>query len=120
VFEGTAPDTSQTQGLPEGSGAIATMAITFPGKVTEHNGTLKGTTVTWDLLTLTEAPKATGSAIGGGSSLPVAVIIIACAAFLALVIVIVGIVLLTRRKGGSPKDDTRPEDQAPGAVEPAA
>ncbi len=118
VFQGKAPDASQTQGLPAGSGAIATMAITFPGKVTEHNGTLKGTTVTWDLLTLTEAPHATGSAIGGGTSSPVAVIIIVAVAIVALVIV--GIVLLKRRKGGSPTDDARPEDEAPGAVEPSA
>jgi hypothetical protein len=121
VFAGTAPDTSQTQDLPEGSGAIATMSITFPGKVTEHNGTLKGNTVTWDLLTQTEAAHATGSAIGGGgASSPVAVIIIAAAAIAALVIV--GIVLLKRRKGGSPADGASPADDAPPADEapPAA
>jgi hypothetical protein len=119
VFQGTVPDSSDSADLPEGSGAIATMSITFPGKVAEHNGTLKGTTVTWDLLTETEAPYATGSAIGGGgSSSPVAVIIIAAIAIAALVIV--GIVLLSRRKGASPADDAPPADEAPPAAKPAA
>jgi hypothetical protein len=118
VFQGTATDSSETEGLPEGSGAIATMSITFPGAVTEHNGTLKGNTVTWDLLTLTEAPYAKGSAIGGGGSSPLAVIIIAAIALAALAIV--GIVLMKRRKGGSPTDEAAPTDEGPGAVEPAA
>ena len=118
VYKGKAPDTSQTQGLPAGSGAIATMAITFPGAVTEHNGTLKGNTVTWDLLTQTDAPYATGSAIGGGSSSPVTVIVIAAIALVALVVV--GIVLLKRRKGASPTDDAAPADGAPPEDKPAA
>lgn len=42
--------------------AQITLAVTFPGKVAEHNGTLNGHTVTWDLTTATEAPFARGSA----------------------------------------------------------
>ncbi len=116
VFQGTAPDSSETQSLPEGSGAIATISITFPGAVTDHNGTLDGTTVTWNLLTQTDAPYATGSAIGGGTNSHIAVIVIAVAiaALVLLALVIVGIVLLTRRKGGSPADE------APPAADPAA
>ena len=117
VFQGTAPDTTQTQGLPAGSGAIATMSVTFPGKVTDHNGTLEGNTVTWDLLTQTEAPHATGSAIGGGGSLSPIVLIIGGLIIGGLIIaalVVVGIVLLRRRS------DVPPTDEAPPAAEPAA
>lgn len=43
-------------------GAEMTLAITFPGPVSEHNGTLEGTTVTWDLMTLDEDLSARGAA----------------------------------------------------------
>jgi hypothetical protein len=46
--------------------AEISMSITFPGAVTDTNGSVCGTTATWDLLTLTEAPYATGGAIGTG------------------------------------------------------
>ena len=42
--------------------AQITLSVTFPGKVSDHNGTLDGHTVTWDLTTATEAPYARGSA----------------------------------------------------------
>lgn len=73
--------------------ATLTLTVTFPGGVSEHNGTLSGTTVTWDLTTATEAPHAQGSAsarslpwgiIGGG-------ILVAAAA-------VSGFVLLRRRR----------------------
>lgn len=119
VFQGTAPDSSDTEGLPEGSGAIATMSITFPGSVSDHNGTLKGKTVTWDLLTQTDAPYAKGSAIGGGGgSSPVVFIIIAALALAALAVV--AIILLKRRSGGSHAEGDAPAGDGPGAVEPAA
>jgi hypothetical protein len=52
-----APDDAATLG-----DAQITLSVTFPGKVREHNGTLDGHTVTWDLTTATEAPFARGSA----------------------------------------------------------
>lgn len=42
--------------------AHITLSVTFPGKVEDHNGTLDGHTVTWDLTTATEPPFARGSA----------------------------------------------------------
>jgi len=112
VFEGSVPDSSDTEGLPEGSGAIATMSITFPGKVSDHNGELAGNTVTWDLLTQAEAPHATGSAIGGGGgSSPVALIV----GGLILAAVVVGGVILLRRRSSTPSTD-----EAPPAVEAAS
>ncbi len=43
------------------SNATATLRIEFPGPVTEHNGTLSGNTVTWDLMTQTEPIMATST-----------------------------------------------------------
>jgi hypothetical protein len=109
VFTGN--EIEQTETLPAESGAIATMSITFPGKVSKHNGTLEGNTVTWDLLTQAEAPYATGSAIGGGGgSSPIILII----AGILLAAVIVGVIILVRRKSGA-----SPTDEGPPAVEPA-
>jgi hypothetical protein len=107
VFTGN--EIEDTETVPAGSGAIATMSITFPGKVSRHNGTLEGNTVTWDLLTQTEAPYATGSAIGGGGgSSPIVFIIVG----VLLAAAIVGVILLVRRRGGA-----SPADEAPPAVE---
>ncbi len=69
IFQGNEPDTTDLEGMEAFlDEADATLKITFPGKVTDTNGSVSGTTVTWDLLTLTEAPYATGSAIGSGDS----------------------------------------------------
>lgn len=43
-------------------GASMLLSITFPGEVTEHNGTLDGTTVTWDLVDAPDEISARGSA----------------------------------------------------------
>jgi len=107
VFKGAAPDSEEVSQAPPG--AVASMSVTFPGAVSDHNGTLEGNTVTWDLLTLTEAPYATGSAIGGGGSSSAATILI-IGGFFLLALIIVGVVLLNRRK-------TTPDDapEAPAA-----
>ncbi len=44
-------------------GGSMDLSVTFPGPVAEHNGTLSGTTVTWDMLTQDAAPYARGSAV---------------------------------------------------------
>jgi hypothetical protein len=110
VFKGTAPDSEETSQAPPG--AVATMSVTFPGAVSDHNGTLEGNTVTWDLLTLTEAPYATGSAIGGGGGSSAATILILGGAVL-LALIIVGVVLLNRRKTpAAPEEDAPPAPAA--------
>lgn len=53
-------DDTDDSSLPEA--ATATLRIEFPGPVTEHNGTLDGTAVTWDLITQDEPIRAVGSA----------------------------------------------------------
>ncbi len=106
VFKGDEIDQSEAPSAD--SGAIATMSITFPGKVSSHNGTLKGNTVTWDLLTQSEAPYATGSAIGGGGGSSSSALII-IGGFLLVAVIVVGVVLLRRKSGASPTDEAPPE-----------
>ena len=78
------------------SGADVTLAVTFPGEVTEHNGTLEGTTVTWDLLTMTEPLNARGAA-SAGSSFPWLWIGVGAAILLVGAAAAVAIVLARRR-----------------------
>lgn len=69
VYTGNPIDPTQFEGSEQYlEGADLSMSITFPGAVTDTNGSVKGTTVTWNLLTQTEAPFATGGAIGTGDS----------------------------------------------------
>jgi len=79
------------------------IAMTFPGKVTEHNGDLSGNTVTWTpVYGEVNEFSARASAIdggGGGLSLPLLIGIIAAA------LIVLGLVLflvLRSRKGGQP------------------
>lgn len=78
------------------SGADLTLAVTFPGTVTEHNGTLEGTTVTWDLLTMTEPLNARGG-VSAGASIPWLWIGVAAAVLLVAAAATIAIVLARRR-----------------------
>jgi hypothetical protein len=111
VFTGSVPQYAGEASSE--SDAIAIMSLTFPGKVSKHNGTRVGNTVSWDLLTQTDAPFATGSAIVGGGSddddgnSNSAFFIVIGGVFIAA-IVIGGVILLRRRGGASPADETPP------------
>lgn len=78
------------------------VAITFPGKVTEHDGELSGTTVTWVPKFGESTPiNARGSAVEGGGELPIALI----AGIGAAVLLLIGLVLffvLRGRKSAAP------------------
>ncbi len=121
VFQGNVPDNSQMASMPDADKAVATLSITFPGAVTEHNGTLNGTTVTWNMLTMTEAPHAIGGAIGtgddhgipnaagsGSSGFPMWAII-------ALGVVVIGgvVFFLVKRGKGKPEADAAAEAVKP-------
>lgn len=106
VYDGAEPDPSSFEALPDADKAVASLSITFPGAVTEHNGSLHGTTVTWNLMTITEAPHAVGGATGtgddngvpsgssdDGSGFPTWVIIVVG------VVIIGGIVFFLARRG---------------------
>lgn len=106
-------------------GAEMTLSITFPGDVTEHNGTLEGSTVTWDLLTMDEPLMARGTATTG---LPSWVWIAIAGAIVVLVTAAVVIVVMRKRSanGDAPAEDLEEipafdaETGAAGDAEPVA
>jgi len=81
------------------------IAMTFPGKVTEHNGELSGNTVTWTpVYGEVNEFSARASALdggGGGLSLP---LLIGIAAAALLVLGLVLFLVLRSRKGGQPAE----------------
>ncbi len=101
VFVGPTPSGADTAlASPD---AVATMSVTFPGQVGDHNGTLEGTTVTWNLLTLTEQPHATGSAIAGGAAPAIpggsnAALYFIIGGAVLLVLIAAGLIILGQRK----------------------
>lgn len=81
-FEDMAPDDGAST---LADSAAMTLSVTFPGPISDHNGTVQGTTVTWDLLDLPDDGQvyATGDAGRGGLPgwlLPVTVAIVLAAA----------------------------------------
>lgn len=73
VFEGIT-DMGDMGELP--ATASMTLAVTFPGEVSEYNGELEGTTVTWNLLSPPDELQARGSASAGGD-FPLWIILVA-------------------------------------------
>ena len=90
------------------AGAESALSITFPGKVTDHNGTLEGNTVTWNLFSQTEPLSATASATSG-SDFPVWLVLAAVLILLVLIGVVV-LVVVRKRRGSAPTPV--PGDQA--------
>lgn len=81
------------------------VSITFPGKVSEHNGELDGNTVTWTpRVGETNEISARGSAIegGGGSGLPLPLLIGIGLAVLAAIGLILFFVLRSRKNAAAP------------------
>lgn len=103
TFSAPADDSEE---IPEG--AESTFTVTFPGEVTDHNGALDGTTVSWDMLTQAEPLYAEGSATSGGSFPLWIVAVILGVLLVAAVIAVVLVVVLRGRGGGS--------ETAPGAT----
>ena len=103
-------DTSGAEGMGDlGAGMADSMevriAISFPGKVTDHNGELDGNTVVWTPVYGERLEmSARGSAIegGGGSDLPIALIAGGAAALLLIIGLVLFFVLRGRGKKGAP------------------
>jgi hypothetical protein len=112
------------------AGADIRISITFPGEVTDTNGAVDGTTVTW-------SPKigerleinATAGAIGSGSSSTSSILLIGLIALAVIaVIVVVALVMKGRRKAASGGDTAEgmtpmtpseaPAMQAPPSIPP--
>ncbi|WP_061961380.1 LppM family (lipo)protein [Demequina flava] len=115
--EGT--DLSQ---LPET--AEATMSVTFPGTVHESNGTLEGTTVTWNLFEMDEPVYARGSA-QKDASFPVWIIAVVGLALGVLVGIVLWLTLRGKKSDGADAavtegapvtDETGTEQPAVGAA----
>ena len=82
------------------TGAESLLAITFPGEVTSHNGTLEGNTVTWDLFAQTEPLAATADATLG-TDLTILWVAIAAIVALLLIAAVVLFVVLRRGRGAT-------------------
>lgn len=105
-----------TEGMdPAALGASFTFSVTFPGGVTDSNGTVSddGNTVTWNLLDPPDTLHAEGKATTGGS--PWAWLVIGLG-ILIIAAVIVVVVVRSRAK----KVETVPYTAEPAAVEPVA
>jgi len=88
------------------AGAESMLTITFPGEVTDHNGTLDGKTVTWDLFTQTEPISATAGATSASSFpmwFPMWIVFVALAILVVLIgVAVVLVIVLRKRKGAEP------------------
>lgn len=98
AFSGTldfTPGDGQTQIKPDDDTSNITVAVTFPGEVTEHNGELSGTTVTWSgTLESKIDMEARGSAVASGPP----AWLWAIAALVVLVVATIIIVMVVRRR----------------------
>ncbi len=99
---GASGATSSIPGINQAlGGADIRISITFPGSVTDTNGTVDGTTVTWkpqvgQRLELRATAVATGS---GSSSTSSIVLIVGIALVVIVVIAVIALVMKGRRKG---------------------
>ena len=94
-----------------------TLSITFPGSVSEHNGSLNGNTVTWNLATQTEPVHAVGAAgdSSGGSPLGLILGIVGGVLVLAIIAFVV-VALIKRNKDAS--DDAFADSGVPAPPAP--
>lgn len=88
------------------------LSITFPGEVTDTNGTVEGNTVTWDLFSQTEPLAATANATGG-SSFPVTLLLIGVGVLVVLIAVALGLVWLVRNQRSAAPSDMPPPPPPP-------
>lgn len=89
------------------SNAELRVKMTFPGEVTETNGSMSGTSVTWepklgDTAELTATAKDSGGSTGGGGSSNTLIVIVAVIAGLAVVIVLLVLLLARGRRENAP------------------
>lgn len=118
VFTGVLDFTAQSIPDDDGDGdeSNLTVAITFPGEVSEHNGELAGQTVSWSTTTDERVEmQARGAASAPGA--PVLVIVLVVAGLLVLVAAAVfGVWLVLRSRRGAA---LAPAAAAPDALEAA-
>jgi len=94
---------ADTEGMDPGAmGAEFTFSVTFPGKVSDHNGELSedGKTVTWNLLDPPATLHAEGKATEGGS--PWAWLVIGLGVLIIVAVIVVVIVRSRSKKAAVP------------------
>lgn len=117
-YEASAADDEEAEQLFEG--AEMTMSVTFPGEVSDHNGTLEGTTVTWDLMSAPDELYARGAA-SEGLDLPIALIIGAVVAVIVIAAAVTFVVVRARSHNSvttNPDADSPQTSAAPADLEP--
>ncbi|WP_297081946.1 LppM family (lipo)protein, partial [uncultured Demequina sp.] len=112
VVSGTPADPSEDLGGEELTGAEATLSVTFPGEVSEHNGSLEGTTVTWDLLNAPDQLEARGSATADGGGIPLWIILVVLGVMGIGIGVAIVLITSTRRKSDDADSAREAEAQA--------
>jgi len=90
-------------------GADLRLIVTFPGEVTEHNGTLSGNTVTWDAAEGQFDVSAVGSAVGGGGGGANFIVMALLIVVLLLAGLGIGIFFLMRSSKKAPAEGTNEE-----------
>jgi hypothetical protein len=105
AFTGTldfTPDDGETEIDPDDDTSNITVAVTFPGEVSQHNGELEGTTVTWSGTLQSKIDmEARGSAVA--TTPPAWLWVVAAGVTLLIVLVIVIVAVRTRRTPVSPR-----------------
>jgi hypothetical protein len=99
-----------TEEIP--AGATATLSVTFPGAVSDHNGVLDGNTVTWDLLDAPAELEARGSATSDGAGIPLWILIVVFAVMGIGIGVAVVLITATKRKGPANEESALAEAEA--------
>ncbi|MFN3866062.1 MAG: LppM family (lipo)protein [Demequina sp.] len=116
VVSGAADDLSgQTGGEELPADASATLSVTFPGKVSHHNGVLDGTTVTWNLLEQPGELEARGSATAGGE-FPLWMVLV-IAAIIGIGAGIAGVLIMSGRR--KTVDESRVDSGVPPMTVPS-
>ena len=115
VLQGDQAPTAEEDMTEMPPGAEGTLSVTFPGKVSSHNGTLEGNTVTWNLFTTTEPLHAEAAAT---SSSGTNLIVLIAGGVLLLLVVAAGAFFVIRKSRGKAAD--APVTDAPVAYSPVA
>ncbi len=103
VVSGAADDLSdQTGGEELPANATATMSVTFPGSVSEHNGELDGNTVTWNLLEHEGDLQARGSSTAD-SGFPLWIILV-LVAVIGIGAGLAGVLIMSSKRKASKED----------------
>ena len=119
VFTGALDFTDQASDTGDdgdGDDSNLTVSITFPGAVSQHNGELSGTTVSWSTPLEERVEMSARSAATGGGGFPLGLIAGIGGGLLLLAVIVVVLVLVLRSRRAAPA--VAPQDAAAAPVAP--